>query len=234
MGKFAGVPGPCLISAYAAEIQHYRLLKRVLSQHDRDNLAANRSDLASVAAILWLEPQVTIVMVPPDEATPPTDAAAFHILAGSFLAAHGFSLVGHPEAIGMYGGSTAWYRSRRGLWLMVTFNPVDGEAAWVDCGRLWSWRGKGIMLSNGYSSLARRFGFDVPRYYPMADADRGKFVPHQIYSDLERTLPLVASRISLADLVALENEAPKGAALLATSGFSPDQAKDLQISEFIE
>lgn len=174
------------------------------------------------------------VTPPPAHKYSASHAVTFHSLAGSFLAAQGFALAGHPERIDRYGGSTAFYRSERGIWLLVTFNPVDGSAAWMDCGRQWSWKGQCLFLSNGYQQLAKQFGLDVPQYYPMDTRDQRDSLMQQILADMKRTLPIIVSNVSLNDLLAIENEEPRGAAVMAARSFGANYSACVDISSFSE
>ena len=53
--------------------------------------------------------------------------------------------------------------------------------------------------------LARRFGFELPRHYPLRwDTWRDEL--KRILRDLESTLPPSLERVTLADLLAIERE----------------------------
>ena len=79
---------------------------------------------------------------------PSVHAVVFHNVADLFLGGQGFSLVSDPGIVGMYGGSAARYRSSRGLSLWIMFEPSDGAAAWMTCGREWTPNRGAPFLSN--------------------------------------------------------------------------------------
>lgn len=172
-------------------------------------------------------------MSPSDDNHPASDALAFHRLAGDFLGAQGFALLNAPEVVVHFGGSQAFYRSERGLALSVGFEPVDGNFAEVSFGREWYWNERRLFLSNSYSSMARRFGLDVPVSYPMGRGAQQRSVVVQIVADLERTLPIILPRVSLEDLLAVENEEPFGAAVHATRSFGGDYSAHVHITGFL-
>lgn len=159
---------------------------------------------------------------------PSTHAVVFHSVASSLLDSQGFALSGDPWLLGRYGGSSALYRSRRGLALWVMFEPHDGAAAGLTCGREWTPQQGAPFLSNVYAKLAQRFGLDVPVNYPIAEGEQPMVVVKKIVADLERSLPTVVSKISLHDLIVVENEGPVGAAML-TMGSARENYK---VSDF--
>lgn len=159
-------------------------------------------------------------------------AVAFHSVAGWFLAAQGFAIVEDPGLVGMHGGSAACYRSRRGLALWVVFEPIDGAGAGMTCGREWRPKGAASFLSNHYAKLAAHFGFELPLIYPMTSSEQPTNVAEKILADLKRSLPVVVAKVSLDDLVAIENEEPIGAALCIRRGFDADAAPSVDIGEF--
>lgn len=134
----------------------------------------------------------------------------------------------------MYGGSAALYRSTRGLSLWIMFEPHDGAAAGMSCGREWTPKGWATFLSNSYSQLAQRFGLNVPLSYPIENGELPITVVEKIVADLERSLPIVVSKISLHDLIAVENEEPTGAAAIVTRSFGENYAASVDISDFSE
>jgi hypothetical protein len=134
----------------------------------------------------------------------------------------------------MYGGSAALYRSKRGLSLWIMFEPYDGAAAWLTCGREWAPKDGAPFLSNAYSKLAQRFGLDVPLDYPIANGEEPIIVVEKIVADLDRSLPIVVSKVSLNDLLAVENEEPTGAAVIVTRSFGENYATSVDISDFSE
>jgi hypothetical protein len=165
---------------------------------------------------------------------PTTHAAVFHSVAGSFLDAQGFVLAGDPGIVGRYGGSAALYRSRRGLSLWISFEPCDGAAAGMSCGREWTPHGQATFLSNDYSTLAQRFGLDLPLSYPIASGEQPIIVVEKIVADLKRSLPIVVARVSMNDLLAVENEEPRGGAANAIRSFGANYAASVDISDFSE
>ena len=111
---------------------------------------------------------------------PTVHAMVFHNVADCFLGGQGFTLVTDPGIVGMYGGSAALYRSSRGLSLWIMFEPYDGAAAWMTCGRQWTPKQGAPFLSNAYSKLARRFGLDLPLVYPIASGEQPIIVVEKI------------------------------------------------------
>ncbi len=171
-------------------------------------------------------------MPPKNHEQQATHADALHSMAGSFLTTQGFVLAGDPGIVGRYGGSTAFYRSERGLSLSNTFDPHDGNAAWMSYGREWTSNGRLLSLSNNYSNLARRFGLDIPPYYAMGDREPQDVVVRKIVTDLKHSLPIVVSRLSLNDLLAVENEEPSGAAAIALRTFGESYSAHVEIRGF--
>jgi hypothetical protein len=165
---------------------------------------------------------------------PSTHAVVFHSVAASFLGSQGFTLVGDPGIVGMYGGSAALYRTKRGLSLWIMFEPYDGAAAWMTCGREWTPKEGAPFLSNAYSKLAQRFGVDLPLDYPIANGEQPSIVAERIVADLKRSLPIVVSKVSMTDLLAIENEEPSGAAASAVRSFGANYATNVDISDFSE
>lgn len=165
---------------------------------------------------------------------PSVHAVVFHSLAGSFMGGQGFTLVGDPGIVGMYGGSAALYRSSRGLSLWIIFEPYDGAAAWMTCGRQWTPKEGAPFLSNAYSKLAERFGLDLPLGYPIANDEQPVIVVEKIVADLHCSLPIVVSKASLNDLIAVENEEPTGAAVIVIRSFGKNYAASVDISDFPE
>ena len=161
-------------------------------------------------------------------------AVVFHGVAGSFLAGQGFTLVGDPGIVGMYGGSAALYRSSRGLYLWIMFEPYDGAAAWMTCGREWTPKHGAPFLSNAYSKLAQRFGLEMPLDYPIVGGEQPIIVVEKILADLQRSLSIVVSKVSLNDLIAVENEEPGGAAVAGTRNFGENYDASIDISDFSE
>lgn len=165
---------------------------------------------------------------------PSVHAVVFHSVAGSFLGGQGFTLVGDPGIVGMYGGSAALYRSSRGLSLWIMFEPYDGAAAWMTCGREWTPKEGAPFLSNAYSKLAQRYGLYLPLAYPIANGEQPIIVVEKIVTDLRRSLPIVISKVSLNDLITVENEEPTGAAVSGIKSFGENYAARVDISDFSE
>ena len=165
---------------------------------------------------------------------PSTHAVVLHSVAGSFLGSQGFTLAGDPGIVGMYGGSAALYRSKQGLSLWIMFEPSDGAAAWMTCGREWTPKEGAPFLSNAYSRLAQRFELDLPVDYPIASGEQPIIVVEKIVADLERSLPIVVSKVSLNDLVAIENEEPHGAAVIVIRSYGANYVASVAISDFPE
>lgn len=160
-------------------------------------------------------------------------AGVFHSLAESFLDAQGFALSGDLASGGMFAASAARYRSKRGLWLWVTFDPNDSMSAGISCGREWAPRGAAAFLSNRYSKLAQRLGVDVPAFYPMDRSEPLNTFMERILADLKRSLPIVVANASLNDLIAVENEEPSGAAVNVMRTYGTNYAAAVDISEFL-
>jgi hypothetical protein len=158
----------------------------------------------------------------------------FHSVAGSFLGSLGFTLAEDPGIVGMQGGSAAIYRSKRGLSLWIMFEPSDGAAAWMTCGREWTPREGASFLSNAYSRLAQRFGLELPVDYPIANGEQPIIVVEKIVADLKRSLPIVVAKVSMNDLIAIENEEPHGAAVNVVRSFGANYAASVDISDFSE
>jgi hypothetical protein len=165
---------------------------------------------------------------------PSTHAVVFHSVADSFLGSQGFALAGDPGLVGMYGGSAALYRSKRGLSLWIMFEPYDGAGAWLTCGREWAPKEGAPYLSNAYSKLAQHFGLEVPLHYQIASGEQPIIVVEKIVADLERSLAIVVSKVSLNDLIAVENEEPTGAAVIVIRRFGENYAASVDISDFCE
>ena len=159
----------------------------------------------------------------------------FHSVAGSFLGSLGFTLAEDPGIVGMHGGSAAIYRSKRGLSLWIMFEPYDGAAAWMSCGREWTPKGKATFLSNGYPTLAQRFGLELPVDYPIANGEQQPIiVVEKVVADLTRSLPIVVAKVSMNDLIAIENEEPHGAAVNVVRNFGANYAASVDISDCSE
>ena len=89
-------------------------------------------------------------------------------------------------------------------------------------------------LSNAYSKLAQRFGLEVPLDYPIANGEQPIIVVEKIVVALKRSLPIVVSKVSLNDLVAVENEEPSGTAVSAVRSCGANYAANVDISDFSE
>jgi hypothetical protein len=169
-----------------------------------------------------------------DHERPATHAGVFHNVAAPFLAALGFALASDPAIVSRFGGGSAFYRSKRGLSLCVIFDPVDSDCAWINCGREWTPKGWAMLLSNNYSKLAQRFGLDVPLSYPMDRREPLDIFAERILADLKRSLPIVVAKVSMNDLLAVENEEPSGAAASPVRSFGANYSASVDISDFSE
>lgn len=140
-------------------------------------------------------------------------ASTFHDMAWPFLSSLGFELENDPSEFGNpYLGSRAIYKTQNGFFLAVGFNPLDGSDAGVMCGRSWNYTSdiprlqQFEHLSNDYSVLANRFGFEVPKSYELRVEDESNTDIQAILNDLKATLPTVLRRVTLDDLIAVERE----------------------------
>jgi len=166
-----------------------------------------------------------------------SQASQFDQLAKSFLSSLGFELDADPDEIqGAYLQTHAIYRSERGFYLMIWFQPTDGSGAGITCGRRWDaplnesdfdW----YVLSNGYSRLAKRFGFNLPDTYQLGYGVGFDETAEAILDDLRKTLLLILQRVSLDDLLSIEGEAG-GAEERVASTFGQDYIRKMEISEF--
>lgn len=59
-------------------------------------------------------------------------------------------------------------------------------------------------------------------------------VVEKIVADLKRSLPIIVSKVSLNDLIAIENEEPTGAAAIVMRSFGENYAASVDISDFSE
>lgn len=139
-------------------------------------------------------------------------ANTFHEMAGPFLADLGFRLENDPSQLEQYMATRAVYRTGNGFFLAVGFNPVDGGNAGMICGRSWNYTSdipelrKFERLSNRYHVLAARFGLDVPEFYKLDVDDEDNNDIQLILDDLTATLSTILERVTLADLIAVEQE----------------------------
>jgi len=155
-------------------------------------------------------------------------------MAAPVLSELGFELVDDPRTIrNPYLLTGAIYRSKRGLFLSVGFDPFDSNTASISCGRPWRWRKEGgrFLLSNGYSALARRFGIELPPYYTLGYDDAIAKTIERMLSDLQRTLPTVIERTTLEDLIAVEHE-QFGAHQSAAAHAGPDYLEQFEITDY--
>jgi hypothetical protein len=86
-------------------------------------------------------------------------------------------------------------------------------------------------VSNDYSTLARRFGFDVPASYQLGYLDDVKKAMERILTDLVKSLPTIVERVTLSDLQSIESE-KGGARWIAEGRFGHDYLKHVAISDF--
>lgn len=54
----------------------------------------------------------------------------------------------------------------------------------------------------------------------------------QLVADLERTLPTIIAKMSMEDLLAIEQEEPIGAALCTAKGYGANYLERVSVSEF--
>ena len=175
-----------------------------------------------------------VIMQPKNFAITRTEAHVFNDLANSFLTELGFSLVNEPGRIlGRYRESIAAYKSFRGLYFSVGFDPGDSSTAQMFCGRQWLVPQQFSPLSNCYSNLAKRLGIDIPLYYELPYGEQMHAAIEMLLTDMRRTLPVVVARVTLADLLYIERE-PSGAESQARARFGPMYAEVVEISEFLE
>ena len=140
-------------------------------------------------------------------------ANTFHEIARPFRSGLGFELQNEPNQFGgAYLATRAVYKSRDGFFLAVGFEPLDGSDAGLMCGRSWNYTSdipelrRFERLSNKYHVLAKRFGFDLPERYKLDVDDAANSDIQAILDDLKATLPDILSRVTLEDLVAIEQE----------------------------
>lgn len=160
-----------------------------------------------------------------------TDAETFHALAGEEFVRLGFSLANDPsQTQGRYSDSSADYECSRGLGLSVGFENDSGNAL-VFFGRRWSLDQGPAHLSNYYAKLAKRFGIDIPLFYPLTRGERRAKELATILADLKRTLPEVTKRVTLDDLIYVERER-FGAETIARARFGAEFGRFIQVSNF--
>lgn len=140
-------------------------------------------------------------------------ARTFHEMAWPFLAGLGFELQNNPDHfVGRYLATNALYKSQNGFFLIVGFDPLDGSGAGMSCGRSWNYTSdipelrQFERLSSEYHVLASRFGFEVPRNYELRVEDEANTDIQAILNDLKATLPTILRRVTLDDLIAVEQE----------------------------
>lgn len=161
-----------------------------------------------------------------------TAAAAFHELSREFLDGVQFELVNDPtELLSPYFATRAVYKNPRGFYLWFGFDPLDAGAAYVTCGRRWTANGRDFGLSCKYSSLANRFGFDVPERYPIRSDDGLRSVSTEILTVLQQTLPVILAKVTLDDVIKCE-EGPFTARRRAEGALGADYLRIAEISEF--
>lgn len=134
-----------------------------------------------------------------------TYASIFHEKEEGFLSSCGFELVNDPfEYDHHYLRSSAIYLCRNvGIYLRVSFTPAYEMSAGILFGRRWS-RGKWEYYSNRYCAFASRLNLSTPCSYSMRKMDRDELMA-TMSNDLERTLPEVVRRVTVADVLALES-----------------------------
>lgn len=165
-------------------------------------------------------------------------ARIFHDAAGPYLCEQGFDLANDPRgARSPYQATVATYRSKRGLYLSVGFEPLDGRYAEIAVGRRWRLarpgrhRGQDVYrLSNLYSVLAGRFGLTVPTSYELHPGDAFLEDVARILCDLKRTLPTIIARTTRDDLIHIEAERFGARGWLKDLG--PDDASAVVVDPF--
>src|SRR6185503_9712716 len=150
------------------------------------------------------------------------EASRFHEMAWPFMADLGFVLTKDPGSIlDSYQLTAATYKTKRGFFLTVGFDPADSNSAMISCGRQWlAQRGEFFCLSNRYSAVARRIGVEAPEYYELGYGDEIARTMERILGDLKKTLPIVLHRVKLDHLLSVEHE-DGGAHSLAAAQYGP-------------
>ena len=139
-------------------------------------------------------------------------ANTFHEMARPFLSHLGFQLQNDPNQFGPYMATKAVYKSQNGFFLTVGFDPLDGSDAGMLCGRSWNYTSdipelrQFERISNRYDVLAARFGLEVPECYKLDVDDEESTDMQLILNDLKATLPTILERVTLEDLIAVEQE----------------------------
>lgn len=164
----------------------------------------------------------------------PTEAHLFHHLANACLANLGFVLANDPSRIWRpFRWTSALYRSSRGLFLQVGFEPGDSNTATIYCGRAWSAQQELQFLSNCYAVLARRLGLHAPMFYKLGEQHQDAITMKSMLTDLQRTLPDIVARVTLEDLLCIERE-EFGAERKAKGHFGPEYLQHVEISHYPE
>lgn len=160
------------------------------------------------------------------------ESSQFHRMAWPFLSGLGFQLVYDPSVIRSPRCMTqVIYRSQRGFYVLVGFDPADGNYAVATCGRLWRREGGWLCLSNNYSELAKRLGFDVPAIYRLGYGREIPATMKRILGDLGKTLPSILQKVTLEDLTGIEHER-FGAEEIAIAHFGSGFLPHVEISAF--
>ncbi|HZF28345.1 MAG TPA: hypothetical protein VE907_04465 [Gammaproteobacteria bacterium] len=148
------------------------------------------------------------------------------------MSALGFELIGDPSRLlNPYRLTAASYKSARNLFVTVGFDPADSNSAAISCGRQWRAKRGGSLLSNRYSSLAKRFGIDVPDYYELGYGDNIVKTMERMLDDLRETLPVVMERTTCEDLIAVESK-KYGACHSAAAHAGEDYMKHYDIADY--
>ena len=162
----------------------------------------------------------------------PTEASQFHRIAKDFLAGQGFELLNDPgKNLNMFSASMAVYRSKRGLYLSIGFEPGDSNAAIIYCGRKWSGQRGTLCFSNYYSVLAKLFGMDIPVTYRLGYGDESYTTIEKVFDDLKKTLPKIRDKLTLNDVISIE-EGTTGARNIAAGKLGPNFLGEVEISSF--
>jgi len=119
------------------------------------------------------------------------------------------------KRFGNYGDSRAIYSSESGFLLNIGFAPSDGRSASIRFGRLWVHNTGYELLSNYLFAFAHKYGISLPSSYRLEQGESEVRKANQlILADLTCSLPIIADRLTQADLKSIE-EAEYGVCRLA-------------------
>lgn len=168
-----------------------------------------------------------------------SQAHHFHERAWSFLSSLGFVLDNDPTVVlSPYQLTVARYKSSRGLYIAVYFDPADSNSVGINCGRKWHHLKIGSLrdpytLSGEYSALAKRFGIDLQSTFRLGYEEEVPQTMDKILHLLKETLPVIMERTTLQDLTSIEKE-KFGAEEKAISLFGDDFENCIEISLYNE